>query len=347
VSRVARKFNTFAVVGSPVLLWLPFAIGFERLTQGFAGFLLLGFAAACLVLGVAVVPAVQLLYWWRQRRPACLVCNDSEVIDVARELGYRPFGQGKHLRVARWPLNEIFQVEFAERHLRVPGLPEAWEGLTILHVSDLHFRGIPDKIFYQHVMDRCARWRPEVLALTGDVVDSAKHYRWIMPVLGRLQWQTAAFAILGNHDQWYDPSFIRRRLKRLGMNVLGNGWQKATVRDRPLIVIGHEGPWFTPEPDLSDCPQGFRLCLSHTPDNIAWARQNGINLMLSGHNHGGQIRFPLVGSVYVPSIYGRRYDCGTFDESPTILHVSRGLAGQHPVRYLCKPEVALLVLHRG
>jgi predicted MPP superfamily phosphohydrolase len=114
------------------------------------------------------------------------------------------------------------------------------------------------------------------------------------------------------------------------------------------VVIGHEGPWLRPAPDLSDCPEGpFRLCLSHTPDNLRWARRAGIDLMLSGHVHGGQIRFPVFGSVLVPSLYGRRYDCGTFDAAPTLLHVSRGLSGEHPLRYGCRPEVTLFTLRRG
>ena len=131
------------------------------------------------------------------------------------------------------------------------------------------------------------------------------------------------------------------------MRVLGNTWEQIEVRGAPMIVIGHEGPWFSPEPDLSTCPDGiFRLCLSHTPDNILWARRHRVDLMLSGHNHGGQIRLPLLGSVFVPSRYGRRYDCGTFDEPPTVLHVSRGLGEEHPLRYNCRPEVTRIVLRR-
>jgi len=121
------------------------------------------------------------------------------------------------------------------------------------------------------------------------------------------------------------------------------------VRGEPLVAIGHEGPWAKPKPDhLKGCPSGpFRLCLSHTPDNIAWARREQIDLMLSGHVHGGQIRFPVIGSLLVPSRYGRRYDCGTFEEGPTLLHVNRGVSGEHPLRYGCKPEVTLLTLRRG
>ena len=196
-------------------------------------------------------------------------------------------------------------------------------------------------------MDRCADWEPDIVAVTGDLADGLDYIRWIVPVLGRLRWKVAGLAILGNHDGWYAPDRVRRRLRRLGMHVLGNGWERIEVRGEPLIAIGQESPWFHPAPDLSACPPGpFRLCLSHTPDNIRWARRAGVDLMLSGHVHGGQVRLPVIGSILVPSRYGRRYDCGVFDEGPTLLHVSRGLGGDHPLRFLCRPEATRLVLRR-
>ena len=69
-----------------------------------------------------------------------------------------------------------------------------------------------------------------------------------------------------------------------------------------------------------------------------------MDLMLAGHNHGGQIRFPVFGSLFVPSIYSRRYDCGTFNEGTTLLNVSRGMSGQQPLRFNCRPEVTRFVL---
>jgi predicted MPP superfamily phosphohydrolase len=306
-----------------------------------------GYALLCCLLGYVVLPPV-LLKRVLARRPVSLLGNHSRVLDVARELGYRPAGDGKHRRLALLPGNQVFQVEFSERRLCLPRLPDAWDGLTILHLSDLHFRGTPDKAFYRKVIEHCLSWgKPDLLAVTGDVVDSNKHLRWVIPLLGRLRWCYGAFAILGNHDSWYEPEQIRRRLRRLRMRVIGNGFVTHEVRGLPMVVIGHEGPWFRPAPDLKGCPLGFRLCLSHTPDNIAWARGHDIDLMLSGHVHGGQIRLPLVGSIFVPSWYGRKYDCGTFDEPPTVLHVSRGLAGRHPLRYNCRPEVTWLELKKG
>lgn len=305
------------------------------------------YVVGCLLIGLVLLPVTTLLRL-RRPKPAALLSNHTHTVDVAASLGYKPFGHGKRRLLARLPGNEIFRVDFAVRTLHLPRLPAAWDGLTILHLSDLHLHGSPDRAFFAHVMDLCRDWQPDLVAVTGDLVDSNRHHRWIVPLLGRLRWNIAAFAILGNHDSWRDPALIRRRLRRVGMRVLGNGWERIEVRGEPMVVIGHEGPWFRPEPDLNECPAGvFRLLLSHTPDNFAWARRNDIDLMLAGHNHGGQIRFPVIGSVFSPSLHGRRYDCGTFHEPPTVLHVNRGLSGQHPVRYNCRPEVAKLVLRCG
>lgn len=300
------------------------------------------YVLVCVAVGFVALPLNTVIRLMR-RDPS--VVTQRRVVDVEKHLGRRPIGNGLKRLITRLPGNEVFQVELVERTLRLPRLPTAWDGLTILHLSDLHFVGTPGRDYFQFVMDRCADWQPDIVALTGDIADSNDHIRWIVPVLGRLRWRIAAVAILGNHDHWLEECYIRRRLRRLRMLVPSNTWHEIDVRGEPMVVIGHEGPWLKPAPDLTNCPrEPFRLCLSHSPDNIRWAQQAGVDLMLSGHVHGGQVRFPLFGSVLVPSRFGRRYDCGVFDETPTRLHVSRGLSGDHPVRYLCRPEATLLTL---
>ncbi|HXG13446.1 MAG TPA: metallophosphoesterase [Gemmataceae bacterium] len=348
---VIQFLHGLLVLAGPAVFW--YAYGFN-LTNAFlppprapARLIGAGYVLTCCLVGLVGLPV---LTFRRRRhgRPPALVHNHTHTVDLSARLGYRPIGDGKLRFLARLPGNEIFQVDFAERLLRLPRLPAAWEGLTILHLSDLHLGGTPDRRFFQEVMDLCAAWEPDLVALTGDIVDSDRHRRWVVPVLSRLRWRIAAFAILGNHDLWFGPALIRRRVRRSGLCMLGNSWKQIEVRGEPLVVIGHEGPWVKPAPDLSSCPAGpFRLCLSHTPDNIGWARRHSIDLMLAGHNHGGQVRFPVIGSVLVPSVYGRRYDCGVFEEPPTLLHVSRGLGGEQPLRYNCRPEVVKLVLQKG
>jgi predicted MPP superfamily phosphohydrolase len=345
-----RKITLFLILTGPFLVWLlldrlyPLGVHFDVSSAHGWQILAAGYLMLTWIVGLVLAPLLEVRYWLR-KSASMLAGNHTETVDVAARLGYRPAGRGKHRLWTYLPGNEVFRVDFTDRVIRLPQLPPEWRGLSILHLSDLHLCGTPDRPFYEWVMDRCRIWEPDLLALTGDVVDSEQHYRWVMRVLSRSSWRLAAFAILGNHDSWYRPERTRRRLRRLGMHVLGNSWTRLEVRGRPLTVIGNEGPWFRPAPDLADCPaEGFRLCLSHTPDNLAWARANRVDLMLAGHNHGGQIRLPLIGSVFVPCRSGRTFDGGTFYQAPTVLHVSRGLGGQQPVRYRCKPEVTRITL---
>jgi predicted MPP superfamily phosphohydrolase len=328
------------IVAFPVALLWAFGWDLAAWPQ-----LVMLYFAICVAVGFIALP-LNTIARLRRRDPS--LEKSSRILDVTKHLGRPPVGDSRKGLFTHLPGNEVFSVELIERTLALPRLPAAWDGLTIVHLSDLHLRGTPDRDYFRFVMDRCADWNPDLVAITGDIADSARHMRWIVPVLGRLRWRCAAIAILGNHDYWLDTSFIRRRLRRLGMLVPSNTWQQIDVRGEPLVVTGHEGPWLRPQPDLRGCPRGpFRLCLSHTPDNIGWARRNGVDLMLSGHVHGGQVRFPLFGSVLVPSRYGRHYDYGVFDEPPTLLHVSRGLSGDYPLRYLCRPEVTRLTLRRA
>jgi predicted MPP superfamily phosphohydrolase len=299
----------------------------------------------CWSMSLIAIPAVTVSRLLRMT-PLALRERSSRIVNVAQALGYKPAGDGKHRHIAQLPGNQVFQVEFTRLQLSLPRLPKAWDGLTILQLSDLHFTGTPERVFYEHVFAQCmADGVPDILAITGDLVDTETHHRWLLPLLHKLKWNEAAYAILGNHDVWHQPERIRRRLRKRGLTVLGNSWKQVEIRGEPLVVIGHEGPWFRPGPDLSAAPpHGFRLCLSHTPDNIRWAQKQRIDLMLSGHVHGGQIRLPLFGSLFVPSWYSRKFDCGLFWQPPTLLHVNRGLSGKEPLRYNCHPEVTRLVL---
>ncbi len=117
----------------------------------------------------------------------------------------------------------------------------------------------------------------------------------------------------------------------------------------PVVLAGNELPWFKPAADLGQCPptvngkRPLRVVLSHSPDQLGWARTHDCDLMLAGHTHGGQIRLPGIGPILSPSLHGSRHASGTFYYEPTVLHVSRGIAGTRPLRLNCPPEVAHLV----
>lgn len=341
VQKLFRFVYGLAVLAWPVVLWQRYGL---NLTAAFLDMPLGLYVTLTCAIGLCVLPVITIRRLLRGR-PETVLSNHARIVDVAAQLGQRPLGRGKHRILASLPFNEIFAVDMTEKTLALPNLPEEWDGLTILHLSDLHFCGTPDRDFYRVILDTCNEWEPDIVAVTGDIVDSKRHHRWIGPLLGRLRWKEAGLAILGNHDLWHEPDLTRRQLRKLGFRVLANSSELLEVRGRQLLAVGHEGPWFRPGPDLSDCPKdAFRMCLSHTPDNIGWAKKNSIDLMLAGHNHGGQVRVPIIGSILVPSCYSRKYDCGVFHEPPTVLHVSRGLGGQYPLRFRCRPEVTKIVL---
>lgn len=305
---------------------------------------LLGYGLVAAVLGATVFPREVWRHWTR-RPPTCEIAVRRRVVDVAKELGFRPVGRSRRGYLAHLPWNQFLQVELVEREMILSRLPPEWDGLTLLHLSDLHLIGTPDRPFYDWVLQRCGQTRVDFLLITGDVIDSPHHYDWIKGLLGKLKWRYGAFAVLGNHDGMFDAPLVRRELTELGIAVVGNGWQTHDLRGRELVVIGNEVPWFRPAPDLQACPAGdFRLGLAHTPDVFPWACHQAIDLLVAGHTHGGQIRVPGFGAILVPSRYSKRYDQGLFWRPPTLMHVSRGLAGTKPLRWFCRPEVTWLTL---
>ncbi|MBA4187201.1 MAG: hypothetical protein C0467_04200 [Planctomycetaceae bacterium] len=294
----------------------------------------------CAGVGAIIFPAITIARLLR-KQPACVVAETSVTLDLWCELGSQLIGDGKFTTIARLPGNGLLRVDFTDFTLALPQMPPEWDRLTLLIVSDLHFHGTPAQAFFDRIMDELlAGPTPDLVCLIGDYVDTDTHHTWIQPVLGRLNATEAKIAILGNHDRHHNPERVRGELLAAGYTVFGNEWKVVTIRGVPCVVVGHEGPWFAPPPDLSTAPrQMFRLCLSHTPDNFYWGVANRIGLMLCGHVHGGAIRVPVIGSIFVPSVYGRRFDYGIFEERDTVMVVNRGVSGKEPIRFRCNPQV--------
>jgi uncharacterized protein len=256
-----------------------------------------------------------------------------------------------HHMAVHLPGNEILQLDLTERAFEVPRLPKVLDGLAIVHMSDLHFTGMVGKAYFREVVRISNELKPDLVAITGDLVDKAECISWIPDTLGQLTSRYGVYYILGNHDLRVDEIQLRRILTDSGLLDLGGRWISIEVRGEPIIIAGNEAPWYIPAADLDNCPPHtpdcnyLRILLSHSPDQLNWARARDVDLMLSGHTHGGQIRVPLIGPIFTPSAFGVKYDYGLFNAPPTILHVTRGISGKQPLRWNCPPEIALLTLH--
>lgn len=301
----------------------------------------------CVGFGGIIFPYITVRHIVRNP-PSVVIAERTQTLDLWKELGSKLHGDGKWKWVPRLPFNCVYRVDFTELELALPNLPANWNGLSILLLSDLHFHGTPSRLYFERILDEIAsRWpTPDLVCLAGDFVDTDTHHTWIEPLLGRLQANETKLAILGNHDAHHEPGVLRKSLAAAGYRVLGTEWEELAIRGERCLAIGHEGPWFpSPRSSAPIAADGrFKWCLSHSPDNFYWGQRSGIDLMLCGHVHGGQIRLPIIGSIFVPSVFGRRFDHGNFAENGTVMVVSRGLSGKEPLRFRCNPQVIRITM---
>jgi predicted MPP superfamily phosphohydrolase len=279
---------------------------------------------------------------------AGLRSNHTERIDVAARLGV-PLVRGWSTRLfAAVPGNQMLQLHIHCKEAVLPRLSPDLDGLSVLHLSDLHFTGRIARPYFEYIVQRSNELNADLIAITGDIVEFDACLDWLPLTLGRLRSRHGVYFVLGNHDKRLrDVQRLRRSLTELGLYDLGRRSQLLPIGRRWVLLAGNELPWFGPPPELIAAPDDscpLRVLLSHSPDQITWARRRDFDLMLAGHTHGGHIRLPLMGAVVCPSRFGVKYAAGTFYEPPTMLHVSRGISGLDALRFNCPPELTRLVL---
>ena len=299
--------------------------------------------------------------YWRYRPPECELSVVGEIVDLRLEtnLPSQTKGQswremlvgsrGRLRKVALLPGNEQFTIDVSTKTYQLERLPAHWNGLSIVHLTDFHFCSGVKRAYFELVCDRAAAMQPDILVFSGDLLDDQRLLDWLPETLGRLKAPLGQYFVLGNHDWYLDADATRREFARLGWTDLTERYcviQPSNQPDAtPVILCGDETPWMGTHADLTDAPpDAFRILVSHTPDNITWARRNGVDLMLAGHTHGGQIRLPILGPVYSPSQFDCRFASGVFWLDPTLMYVSRGISGKEPIRYNCPPELTKIVL---
>ena len=308
----------------------------------------LGYAILCWAAAIAVLP-LWLIPKLRERVPGALVTSECRVVNVAERVGSRPIHGVKTRVLAIIPGNQFLHFAVERKTLRFERLPRELRGLTIAHLSDLHMTGHLGPEFYELVVAETNALQPDLLVITGDILEKERCLPWGPAILSRLEARYAKYFILGNHEmRLKDAGVLRQALVAAGLTDLGSRCEVINIRGAEILLAGNERPWFgvAPEPPTpSPEPRSsFRLLLSHTPDQLPWAKTNAFDFMLAGHNHGGQIRLPYLGALITPRWYGWRYAGGLYHEPPTLLHVTRGLAGDHCLRLNCPPELALLTL---
>ncbi len=280
--------------------------------------------------------------------------TEHDHVDLAARYGRQTLvGTGRFRSLVTWPGNEVLTLERYEYRVERLALHPALEGLTILHLSDLHIIAALDRRFFEAMLaEATAGPRPDLVLFTGDLIDAIDQVDWIAPLLERIPARLGKYAILGNHDHKYDVQPIVEGVEAGGFEILEGRWVRLEVlpeHAKPdlapayLTLGGTSEPW-GPALDQAMPEADYHILLSHTPDRFYRAAKWGVDLILAGHNHGGQIRLPGLGPILMPSVYSRRFDHGFFRQGGTTMYVSRGMGGKHPIRYYCPPEVARIQL---
>lgn len=263
-------------------------------------------------------------------------------------------------------LLEPNRLAVTELTVPLPRLPEALRGLTIGHISDFHLNGrrAPRRIA-ERACQELRRRRPDLICVTGDIVNGTKHIDEGVAVLKDLQARLGVFVTLGNHDcdatmedflysqprdetaeqQWKDA------LAGTALTVLDNEWREVRDRGQTIIIVG-VGDVSAGRDDfaqaLDDAPSGeLRLLLSHSPDALDCPEAQQVDLLLAGHTHGGQVQLPGLGAAWAPVWRLRQRASGLMRLNSTVAFVTRGVGAGLRARINCPPEVALLELVPG
>ncbi len=269
----------------------------------------------------------------------------SRVIRLDQQLGKAFTDESTHPFWVGLPGNEVGQLEVNQKWIRCQRLPSELEGLTITHFSDLHITGALAWPFFELLHDEILELDSDLIFLTGDIVDDRSKINRVTELVTDLRARYGSCFVLGNHDVRHgQDQQLRTELQRCGWGDLGGKSVEIGIHGQTVLLAGNELPWIGSAPDCNPLSADFSICASHSPDQVAWGRQQGFDLMLAGHVHGGQIRLPAVGPIICPSSQGVRYASGVFESKNTVLHVSRGVSGLQPVRWRCRPELTQMVL---
>jgi len=251
--------------------------------------------------------------------------------------------------------------QIVRREISLRRWPARLDGFTIALLSDFHY----DPHFSVHPLKAAVGMvnglRPDLIVLTGDFVSvplirshkapGAAAAEPCAQLLRQMQASHGLWAVLGNHDFYTDPHRVTEALRGVGIHVLANQsvpferdgarfWLSG-IKD----VIGGEANLdvtLQPVP-----PDEATILLAHEPDYADYAARFSIDLQLSGHSHGGQVRIPLIRPLYLPDL-AKKYVLGLYNIGALTLYTTSGLGTVVlPVRWNCPPEITLLTLRRS
>ena len=252
------------------------------------------------------------------------------------------------VQAARQAFAEPYMLKVERREITLSRLPRQLDRLRIVHLSDIHHSPFTGTEQIKRAIETANSLEPDLIALTGDYVSHESAYAApCAELLGRLRARSGVYAVLGNHDHWTDAALITDLFRAEGIRTLVNEGMRFELNGASFWLAGVDDTMVGLE-DLPLALAGSRedemkLLLAHNPIILRRAARAGVDLVLSGHTHGGQVTWRSERSA--SGRPRRRLLRGLGRQGDTQIYVTRGLGTVVlPIRYGCPPEVSLLEL---
>ena len=233
---------------------------------------------------------------------------------------------------------EVYWFRHSTHNLELPN----WPSMHIVHLTDIHLRN--EGPFLDRVIVEVAGLKPDLIVLTGDLVTKGWTRRAIERFLMSLE-DVPKLAIVGNWEHWVGGNLHdwKQLLYKYGVQLLIEEVVTLTVRHVDIQIVGtddHLAGHSNPSTLFSKLTPGPTLCLTHSPAHFKAMAHPPVDLVLAGHAHGGQVRIPKLGALWVPKGTDQ-YIAGWYKHNDTQLFVSRGMGWSvAPLRWRCPPEIA-------
>ena len=259
-----------------------------------------------------------------------------------------------------WTIWGNTALEINEYKIMSDKIPDAFSGFRIAQVSDLHNAEFGED--NEKLITMLSQTDPDIIVITGDLIDSRQTD---LNVALEFAWQAGKIArvyyVSGNHEARV-PEYedLKNGLVKAGAVILENQKVRITREGESITLMGIDDPSFQENylfgdaegvakqaiSDLQDASDGYTILLSHRPELFDTYVDSGVDLVFSGHAHGGQFRLPFVGGLVAPNQgFFPKYDAGLFSEGSTNMIVSRGVGNSIiPIRFNNRPEIIVATL---
>jgi predicted MPP superfamily phosphohydrolase len=247
--------------------------------------------------------------------------------------------------------NDVYDIEVTRHEVFIDDLPGVFDGYRIAFLTDTHVAGFVRREFYRQIVAQTNRFDPDLILLGGDFVTWRKHIPLMADVLlTDLRARDGVLAVLGNHDYWANAGEVKAAMTAKGVQFIINTSRVIRRNGAELPVVGIDEV-YRGEPDVeaafANVKPGPCIGVTHHPDLVDQLDGRRVDLLVCGHTHGGQIRFPFFGPLVVPSKHEGRYAAGFRRVGGVLMYVSRGIGAIPPIRILCRPEVATFTLRNS